>query len=131
MYYKISNQLDVRCLYHWLSESQGRENLERLRPVIEALSFSVDTLVEAYKGNHCSDYRGGYVAFFEKPIREDNTYLRELLDYYNLDAEEYEYRDILCSYQTEEHTKVEWISNLFIMADFQLIIIYPMVKGGV
>ena len=131
MYYKISNAVDLRCLYCWLLESQGEKILEKLRPVVKAVSFAVDTLERCYKGNHNPDYRGGFVVFFDHEVKPDNTYLKELLDYYNIDSEEYESREILCSYQDEEHIKTEWVSNLFIMTDFQIVIIYPIKEGGI
>lgn len=48
MYYKISNELDFRCIYRWLSQSQEKETLERMTPVVDAIFRCVKILEEEY-----------------------------------------------------------------------------------
>lgn len=129
MYYKISNELDFRCIYRWLSESQGKETIERMTPVVDAIFRCVKILEEEYKGNKNPDYRGGYVALIDRAGTK-TEYLEEILSYYNLNEDEFEYENLLCTCLSQEHTKVTWMERLYILSDFQIVLIYPVEEGG-
>ncbi len=129
MYYKISNELDFRCIYRWLSQSQEKETLERMTPVVDAIFRCVKILEEEYKGNKNPDYQGGYVALFNRAGTK-TEYLEEILSYYNLNEDEYEYENLLCTCLSQEHTKVTWMERLYILSDFQIVLIYPVEEGG-
>jgi len=129
MYYKISNELDFRCIYRWLSESQGKETLERMTPVVDAIFRCVKILEEEYKGNKNPDYQGSYVALIDRAGTK-TEYLEEILSYYNLNEDEFEYENLLCTCLSQEHTKVTWMERLYILSDFQIVLIYPVEEGG-
>ena len=103
MYYKLSNALDFRCIYQWLLEKFGKETFSQITPVVDAILRCIKILTEEYKGNQNPDYIGGYVILFDSIIENDNNYFNTILT---------------------------WIERLYIMSDFHIVLIYPIIEKG-
>lgn len=130
MYYKLSNALDFRCIYQWLLEKFGKETFFQITPVVDAILRCIKILTEEYKGNQNPDYIGGYVILFESIIENDNNYFNTILTFYNLNIEDFEYESFLCTCISQEDKKITWVERLYIMADFHIVLIYPIIQEG-
>lgn len=130
MYYKLSNALDFRCIYQWLLEKFGKETFSQMTPMVDAILRSITILTEEYKGNHNPDCKGGYVILFDSIIENDNDYFNTILTFYNLNIEDFEYESFLCTCISQEDKKITWIERLYIMSDFHIVLIYPIIEKG-
>ena len=130
MYYKLSNALDFRCIYQWLLEKFGKETFSQMTPVVDAILRSITILTEEYKGNQNPDYIGGYVILFDSIIENDNNYFNTILTFYNLNIEDFEYESFLCTCISQEDKKITWVERLYIMSDFHIVLIYPIIQEG-
>lgn len=119
MYYKISNQLDMKLLKQE-KERVFSENSTVSELVLSRMDFYLELLDECYGDHRNFESDGGYLLLFTKPDTEKER--SEVFNYYGLKEEEAEVREII--FTDEEHL-TEWVEELYVLTEFHIILFYP------
>ena len=126
MYYKLATSTDVLCLEHHLKMTMFPSEIKDISSVLEHLRFVIKTLEDTYHENEHSEHRGGFVAFFPDEESPSLEYSKKiLLLRYHLEENDFEFDDVLAT-TTKENVTITWHSRLYIMSDFQIVIIFPI-----
>lgn len=115
MYHVISTQGALKDAYVELEAVLPTLVLERLKVVLKTLDecYGADRDMDADLGGYC-------VVFSQMDFEEQREY-ETLLQTYNIQKEEYEYRD-----EVIEFNGVVWIEELFILStDYGIVFFYP------
>lgn len=125
MYYRIMNRLDADAL----STKICKDNVEE-KIVADRINELIEILDDAY-GEHRNSYAmGGFIFYFP----DEDTYEREyanILEFYHLNASDYEYSDLIGNAAIQEK---EWREELFMLSsDDSLVFIHPkeVIKNGI
>lgn len=115
MYQRILNKLDVGI---WEKEVQGIVEDD----VINRIKEQINTLDEAYGSDRGPKNMGGYVLFFKDKESYENT-VDEIMEFYKLDKDLYEYSDCISEGRAG---KPQWTEELYMLgSDDALVLIHP------
>lgn len=113
MYQRIMNKLDANI---WQQCMQGQISDD----VISRVCEQTNILDEAYGSNRGRYDMGGYILFFNDKSSYDNN-IDEILEYYKLDKDLYEYADCI-----SETQGIRWMEELYMLgSDDALVLIHP------
>ena len=87
MYQRLMNKLDVDIWSRNIKDSIDSMVIKRVKEQISVLD-------DAYGSDRGSRDMGGYILFFEDEKSYDEC-IEEIVDFYKLDKEEYEYSDCI------------------------------------
>ncbi len=115
MYQRLMNKLDVDI---WQKGVQGHISDD----VIGRVREQINILDEAYGSNRGSRDMGGYILFFSDKASYDEN-IDEILDFYKLDKDLYEYSDCI-----SEGQGISWMEELYMLgSDDALVLIHPCI----
>lgn len=113
MYQRIMNKLDVEM---WQRKARGNICDE----VIDRVKEQINVLDEAYGSNRGKTDMGGYILFFDNKTEYEEN-IQEILEFYKLDRELYEYSDCI-----SEGQDISWMEELYMLgSDDALVLIHP------
>lgn len=113
MYQRLMNKLDVMIFKREMADMIPEEVIEHICEQIEVL----DNIYGSYRG---SKDMGGYILFFQNNSIH-KALVAEVLDFYNLDSELYEYSDEICNCKNQI-----WKEKLYMLgSDDALVLVYP------
>lgn len=116
MYQRVMNRLDAEIFAEEL-EKQGIEQI-----VVSRMKEVVATLDDAYGMYRSFKSMGGYILFFKDEVSYKKTF-EQIMSFYNLDKELYEYSDCISERQD---TGVEWWEELYLLSsEDSLVLIHP------
>ncbi|MBE5949529.1 MAG: hypothetical protein E7261_10950 [Lachnospiraceae bacterium] len=128
MYYKIATLTDLLCLEHHLKITMFPTEITNMAPILEHLHFNISILEDTYDKNELSELKGGFVAFFPYDECLSLEYsMKMLLLRYHLEADDFE-SDYVLTTITKENTSFTWHSRLYIMSDFQIVLVFPIIE---
>lgn len=112
MYYKIVNSLDAECL------KMSKEGRTIERKVLEYIESNISILCACYGEERNADRNmGGYIILTDN--EEDEMLADRIMEHYNIDTEQYEFKDTIC-----RNEKSEWTGTMYIVsADFSLLFV--------
>lgn len=120
MYQRLMNKLDVDI---WANEVQDIVDDD----VINRVREQINTLDEAYGNHRGIKDMGGYILFFKDKASYDGC-IDEIMSFYKLDRELYEYSDCICGGQAG---KKKWMEELYMLgSDDALVLIHPKEGKG-
>lgn len=113
MYRRIMNKLDADM---WQKKVQGTISDD----VIGRVREQINILDEAYGSTRGSHDMGGYIHFFDDKASYDEN-IDEILAFYNIDKDLYEYSDCI-----SEGQGTSWMEELYMLgSDDALVLIHP------
>lgn len=116
MYQRIMNKLDVAM---WQKKVQGSISDD----VIGRVREQINILDESYGSTRGSNDMGGYILFFSDKASYDEN-IDEILAFYNIDKDLYEYSDCI-----SESQGINWMEELYMLgSDDALVLIHPYMK---
>lgn len=115
MYQRIMNSLDVDI---WARNVKG--NLEDI--VITHIKDEVGVLDDAYGGRRGIKDMGGYVLFFDNEKVYEEC-VDEIMDYYMIDKELFEFSDCI---NANSKSEIKWMEELYLLSsDDAILLIHP------
>lgn len=115
MYQRLMNKLDVDIWSRNIKDSVDSIVIKRVKEQINVLD-------DAYGSDRGSRDMGGYILFFNDYKSYENC-IDEILDFYNLDKELYEYSDCI---NEECNSETEWMEELYMRgSDEALVLVHP------